>query len=127
VTLNDFQIFPAQNNSYVALQGRVGRQTVNVRVLSTAIDDEAEATPSQEQRVRFVRHNLSAFVAIAQAKTERGEATAGEWYGRLVLNVRIGSEDIDRYKRDGGERLSRVAFDPRRQTVWVSSDGKFAD
>ena len=96
MTLNDFQIFPAQNNSYVALHWRVGRETVNVRVLSTAIDDEAEATP-------------------------------GEWYGRLVLIVRIGSEDIVRYKRDGGERLSRVAFDPRRQTVWVSSDGKFAD
>ncbi len=64
---DDFQIFPSQDDSYIALQGRVGRETVNVRVLSTAIDGEAEGTPSKEQRVRFVRHNLSAFGAIAQA------------------------------------------------------------
>lgn len=77
MTLNDFQIFPSEDDSYVALQGRLGRETVNVRVLSTAIDDEAEGTPSNEQRVRFVRHNLSAFGAIAQAKTERGGIDGG--------------------------------------------------
>jgi hypothetical protein len=127
VALNDFQIFPSRDDGYVALQGRLGRETVNVRVPSTAIDDVAEATPSNEQRVQFVRHNLSAFGAIAQAKTERGEATPGEWYGRPVLNVRIGSEDLERYERDGGEPLSYAAFDPRRQAAWVGSDGKFAD
>jgi hypothetical protein len=74
-----------------------------------------------------VRHNLSAFEAVAQAKIERGETTVGEWYGRPVLNVRITSEDLECYKRDGGKSLNHVAFDPRGQAVWVGRYGRFAD
>jgi hypothetical protein len=126
--LTDLQIFPSQDDSsYVALQGRVDDGPVNVRVLSTAIDDLdafSPGAPSNDQRVAFVRHNREALAAIAQAKIDRGEFAPENWYGRDALAVGITGADFDEYLRQPGNTLSYAAFNPRVQPRW-GRDGRF--
>ena len=119
--LDDFHVFAADSTSYVALQGRLGRVTVNVRVNAIAIDDldESGGEPTVEQRTAFARHNVDAIRAIAQTKIDRGEAEAENWFGRDVLSVRIRGADFAEYLSHPGNRLSYAAFDPRVQSMWI--------
>ena len=112
----DLQIFPSRDTSYVALQGRLERRPVNVRVLSIAIDDLdafSPGTPTEEQRTAFVRHNREAVGAIVERKIAAGEIVDENWYGRDAVGVRVTGADFEEYLQHPGNELSYAAFDPR--------------
>jgi hypothetical protein len=125
--LDDLQLFPSHpDSSYVALQGRLDGGPVNVRVQREAIDDLDRFSPGHptgEQRVAFVRHNVDAIREIAQAKIERGDVYAEDWFGRDAVAVTIDAADFAEYLRQG-RQVSYGAFDPRVQVSW-DRDGRF--
>lgn len=117
--LDNFEVFPSQDDSYVAIHGEIDRKPVNVRVPSTAFDDLARRGTSTDERKRFVRHNLGVFRAITQEKIESGDKVDEDWHGRSAIALRIELQDIEKYTREHGIRLSDAALDPRRQARWV--------
>jgi hypothetical protein len=114
--LENLEVWPSHPDSaFVALQGRLDRGPVNVRVRRGAVDDLDKFSgghPTGERRVAFVRHNRDAICEIAQAKIDRGDTYAEDWFGRDAIAVTVGRADFDEYLRQG-HQLSYAAFDPR--------------
>jgi hypothetical protein len=125
--LEDLHVWPSHPDAgFVALQGRLDRGPVNVRVQRTAIEDLdrfSGGRPTGEQRAAFVRHNRDAIREIAQAKIDQGDTYAEDWFGRDALAVTIDGADFEEYLREG-HQLSYAAFDPRVQPGW-GRDGRF--
>jgi hypothetical protein len=119
--------FDSKDSSYVALQGELNREPVNVRVSSTAIDDLDEVTgePTEEQRRRFAQHNREAFAAIAQSKIDRGDFDMEDWHGRQAYSVRVTGADLAEFRSDPDNQLSFAAFKPEVQARWAGRDGRF--
>jgi hypothetical protein len=125
--LEDLQVFRSRDSSYVALQGRIDRDPVNIRVRREAIDDLDTFSPgatTDDQRIAFARHNREAIAAIAQAKIDRGEFEDEDWHGRDALAVRVSIADFAAYLQHPGTQVSLAAFDPRVQPKW-GRDGRF--
>jgi|ERR1700683_1430762 hypothetical protein len=125
--LNDLQILPSQDPSrYVALRGRRGLITVNIRIPRTAIDDLPESgghPTTVEQRTAFVSQNLDAIRVIADKKLKRGDAQPADWEERFVLDVNIDNRDFSEYLGDRANRLSYAAFSPG--STWADRSGRF--
>jgi hypothetical protein len=123
--ITDLQVFPMQNDSsFVALQGRLDRAPVNVRIQRTVIDDldsYSPGKPTEAQRISFVRDNRELLTAIVQAKIDRGETATEEWFGREALSVVVSDTDFLDYLSEPGARLSFAAFDPLLQVGWGSA------
>lgn len=125
--MDDLQIFPSRDSSFVALQGRLDCAPLNVRVQREAIDDFdrfSGGAPTESQRIAFVRHNLEVIAEIAQAKIDRSEFEHENWHGRDARAVRITGADFAEYLGQAVNRLSFAAFDPGVQPTW-GRDGRF--
>jgi hypothetical protein len=125
--LNELYVFASKDQRYVALRGYENRVIVNVRVDGLAITDlpGIGLTPTPEQLVAFVRHNIDAIREIAERKLERGDGKPEDHNGQPALGVGIGGTDFVDYLSRPSNRLSLAAFDPGAQATWVGRDGRF--
>jgi hypothetical protein len=115
--ISKLHVCASSDPNCISLQGYEKRVRVTIQVDKGAIANVpcVGITPTREQSLAFVRHNIDAIRAIAERKLENGEGQPEDYDGKPGLSVLLHDSAFADYLSLPGSRLSLAAFGPHAQ------------